>query len=150
MFKTEDGEFIIESGALSLYLVEKYGGSDSKLLGHPDQRLKLLQWIFYGPSTFNPGIVGLWHDEDLKSSPAKLAKFKENLEQKNLTLLSNALGDSNHYLLGSEFTLADIVVSYSLIGLNLMGYIDAEKFPNVAAYIARLMKRESFITAYSV
>lgn len=146
----ENGGHIIESGAIALYIIEKYAESTPILLGSAEHRAELLQWTFYGPSTFYPDIVPIWKDPSVKGSPEKLEQLKKQIYEKNFALISNALSNGNQYLLGSEFSLADIVVGYSLAGLHFLGWIDAEKAPLISAYMARLMERPSFKLAYSV
>lgn len=148
LLKLEDGDYIMESGAIGLHLVEKYGGSESKLLGRPEQRPKLLQWTFYGPATFYNDIVPIWKDENVKNNKEKLEELKQGVYNKNFALIAKALSNGNEYLLGNEFTLADIVVGYNLIGLKYLGWIDAEKAPAVAAYTDRILTRPSFQRAY--
>lgn len=139
----------MESGAIGLYLVEKYGGSTSTLLGTPEQRAKLLQWTFYGPATFYNDILPIWKDDNVKNNKEKLEELKQKVYAKNFALITKALSNGNEYLLGNEFTLADIVVGYNLVGLQYLGWIDAEKVPSLAAYTARLLARPSFQLAYS-
>lgn len=143
MFKTEEGEYIFESGAISLFLVEKYGGEQVSILGAPEKRAKLLQWIFYAPSTLYPMFAPAYSEKDAD----KLAKLKENFQTKAFTTISNALGESSPYLLGEQFTLADVAVGYLLVGAKQLGWV--EGFPKIAAYVDRLMERPSFQAVYA-
>jgi len=47
------------------------------------------------------------------------------------------------YLLGDEFTAADVMMGYSVNGAKLAGLLD-DRFPNVDAYVGRLAARPAF------
>lgn len=139
---------MIESGAIALYLVEKYGGKDHPLLGKPETRGKLLQWLFYGPATFYPRITPPYADESFKKDEAKMKALRESFEQTSYPLLNSAL-ENSEYLLGNEFTLADIMMGYYVDSLRFLGWLDEKNHPKLAAYMARLDSRRSFKLAYT-
>lgn len=131
-----------------MYLVEKYGGAQVSILGSPEQRAKLLQWLFYGPATLYPLIAPAYSPET-SSNPEKMEELKKNVQAKAWVMVANALGESSPYLLGEQFTLADVHVGYMLVGAKHLGWIDAATHPKIAAYVDRLMERPSFQAAYA-
>lgn len=148
IFKTEEGDHIIECGAISLFLVEKYGGAQVSILGTPEQRAKLLQWLFYGPATLYPMVAPAYNPE-VSGNPEKMEELKKKVHEKAFVMISNALGESSPYLLGEQFTLADVHVGYMLVGAKHLGWVDAAAHPKIAAYVDRLMERPSFQAAYA-
>lgn len=141
MYTTEDGEHVLESGAIAWYLTEKFGGKDHALFGKPEQRAKLLQWMFYSPATFYPSIAAAYAEPALSNAEEK-AKLKKRVNETVLVQLARELGDKK-YLLGDEFTLADIAIGYELVGAHHLGWLGSD-FPTLQAYMSRLMERESF------
>lgn len=132
-----------------MHLIEKYGGENPALFGKPEQRLKLLQWIFYGPATLYPMIAPVY-DPAVKADEARVNKMRENVDKKAFPLIAAALReDDTGYLLGDQFTLADIMVGYMLVGAKHVDWLDPATHPKVSAYVDRLMERPSFQAAFS-
>ncbi len=118
-----DGDFaLFESGAILLYLNQKYGGKDLSI----EQQSILAQWVLFGNSTLATGI------------------FTEASREKELPRLMAPLHEllSKHpYLLGDEFSVADIAVGSILIYIPLMLKIDLSAYPAVVNYIQALSSR---------
>ncbi|MFQ5666550.1 MAG: glutathione S-transferase family protein [Candidatus Binatia bacterium] len=56
--------------------------------------------------------------------------------------------DDRDYLVGSEFTGADIMVGYTLNMANVFG-VSLESFPAVSKYFERLSARPAYLKAMS-
>ena len=118
-----DGDFaIFESGAILLYLNQKY---DAKELSVEQQAI-LSQWVLFGNSTLATGIF-------VETSRAK--------ELPKLMAPLNEILSKHTYLLGDEFTVADIAVGSILIYIPLMLKIDLSAYPAVVNYIQALSNR---------
>jgi glutathione S-transferase len=136
VFKTAEGKVLLESGAITLHLVEKYGGLDHPLFGKPEQRPQLLQWLFYAPATLYPAILPAYgSDAEAKE------KAQERLNSAQLAFISSELG-TKQFILGDDFSLADVSLAYELAGLSHLKWLS--KFPNVQDYINRLLERPAF------
>ncbi|OUL36065.1 glutathione S-transferase family protein [Nostoc sp. 106C] len=121
-----DGDFQIwESGAILLYLADKYGKTPLS----PELRGVLYQWVLFANATLGPGIFG-----------------EENREQEMPRLLTplNNIFEQQPFLLGNEFSAADVAVgsilSYSLLLLKL----DLSSYPAVLDYVKRMSERPAF------
>ena len=49
--------------------------------------------------------------------------------------------EGHDFIAGNAFSAADIMLSYLVLGANVFGLLDANRFPNTAAYMARLTER---------
>jgi glutathione S-transferase len=120
-----DGDFALwESGAILLYLAEKYGPALSF-----EQRTQASQWIFYANATMGPGIF---------SADTRAQEFP-----RNLNMLNQWLG-SRSYLLGDDFGVADVAVGALLSYIPMMLKLDLSEYAVVAAYLDRLAARPAF------
>lgn len=140
ILKMPCGKVVLESGAMAMHLVEKYGGLDHPLFGKPENRLEMLQWLFYAPSTLYPMVGGYYITDE-----AGRQKLLDRLNKQHLPFLAKSLGDKK-FLCGDEFTLADAFMGYELAGLQHLKWL--ENFPTLDAYVGRLMQRPSFAATF--
>lgn len=121
-----DGEVKIwESGAILLYLAEKYGpGADSS-----ERRAALSQWVMFANATL---ALGLFLEDRRDSETPKL-----------LNPL-NGLLEQQSFLVGNELSVADIAVGAYLHYSVFMASLDLIPYPAVQAYLTRLSERPAF------
>jgi glutathione S-transferase len=112
-----------ESGAILLYLAEKYGNAPKTLEG----RLGLYCWIMYANATLTPPMMENRH--------AHVMRVVEPLD--------DVLADRK-FLLGDELTAADVAVGGMTAWSALALRIDYSGLPNVASYLRRLAERPAF------
>lgn len=146
-----DGDITIgESGAIVEYVLERYGnGRLAPAIGTP-LRGPFLQWLHFAESTaFQPLNVFVWHAR-YKGDADQLPTVMEDARtraQTTFAVIERAL-DGHDFLLGSEFSAADIMMGYTglaAFGLGALG----EGFPNLQAYLGRLQTRPAFQRAFA-
>ena len=118
-----DGDFQLwESGAILLYLAEKYGGISSDL----EQRTILTQWVLFGNSTLSSAIL-----------------VKENMAREAPGLLSaiDQILAHQPYLLGDRFSVADVAVGSILAYIPIMLKLDVSAYPEVVNETKQLMSK---------
>ncbi|MBP5973769.1 glutathione S-transferase family protein [Brasilonema sp. CT11] len=121
-----DGDFQLwESGAILLYLADKYGKSAQS----PEQRAKLAQWVLFANATLGPGIFG-----------------EENREREMPVLMTalNEIFERQPFLLGNEFTVADVAVGSILSYIPILLKLDLSPYPAVLNYMKQISERPAF------
>lgn len=120
-----DGDLKLwESGAILLYLAEKYGQPVSL-----EQRAEYTQWSLFANATLGPGI------------------FIEATREKETPRLLKPLDDRlahQPYLMGDEFTVADVAVGSMLAYIPMMLKMGYDDYPAIQAYVQRLLARPAF------
>lgn len=121
-----DGDFKLwESGAILLYLAEKYGKMPASLEG----RSEIAQWVLFGNATLGPGI------------------FVEASREKELPKLMTPLNEiltKQPFFLGQDFSVVDVAVGSILCYIPMMLKLDLSVYPAVLDYIKRLSERPAF------
>ena len=121
-----DGDFQLwESGAILLYIAEKYGQIPDSL----ETRSIFTQWVLFGNSTLATGLF--------------IEANREREMPKLLTSL-NQIFESQPFLLGDEFTVADVAVGSILAFITIMLKLDLSDYPSVVDYIKRISQRPAF------
>jgi glutathione S-transferase len=148
----EDGDVVMcESGAIVEYILERYG--EGRLAPAPGSglRARFLQWIHFAESTAFPplGIV-VWltlYRDDAGSHAALIEDVRARAAM-GLDFLERELGPGP-YLLGYDFSAADVMMGFSLVAARVLGVLD-DRFPAIHAYLARLEARPAYQEAIAV
>lgn len=142
----EDGGVrMTESGAICQFLTDKYGHAPFKrTLGDPDYPV-YLQWIHAGEATLTPPLAALAQHTVMRPPERRLAmvaaEAAETFRQR-LAALDQHLGETG-FLLGNDFTAADVMVGYALHLGSLLGLM-TDAPDDVAKYWQRLASREAY------
>jgi glutathione S-transferase len=143
-----DGITLWESGAMVEYLCEKYGKL-APLPGSP-KRAEFLQWVHFSEATAMPPLGSFFQNAFIKPEAERIAavvpEAKESVGKWLAVLDAHLKG--RKYLLGDEFTAADVMMGYTVNGAKFGGILDA-RYPNVEAYLTRLSERPAFQKASS-
>ena len=147
----EDGPIVmIESGAIVEYLLEQYGaGRLGPRAGEPG-RAAFLQWLHFAEATLLPPVLEILRHTLLKPEAERIAAVVTDGRARTgrtLDVLEGELGDKR-YLLGDEFTAADIMMAYGLQWAQQFGLLETR--PKLAAYLQRLLARPAALRAAEV
>jgi glutathione S-transferase len=118
-----DGDFKLwESGAILLYLAEKYGPKSLSL----EERSLINQWIFFGNATMAPEIFS--------------AETRDNALPRHMKMLNQHF-EHRSYILGNEFSVADVAIGSLLAYTLMLLKVDLSDYPAVTEYIQRMGER---------
>jgi glutathione S-transferase len=121
-----DGDFQLwESGAILLYLAEKYG----KIVYSSEEKAIFTQWVLFANSSLGTGIF-----------------IEANREKEMPRLLTplNEIFAKQPFLLGNDFTVADVAVGSILSYIPIMLKLDLSAYPAVVNYIQSISERPAF------
>ncbi len=141
---------MIESGAMVHYILERYGeGRLQPRAGSPENAL-FLQWSWFAEASLARPLGDMVHHRILKPEPERIpAVVEDGRERAEICLDAvEAALEGRDYLLGSEFSAADIMMGYSLALARRLGLLD-ERYPNVVAYMDRLGARPGFLIGFA-
>ncbi|WP_413165949.1 glutathione S-transferase family protein [Capilliphycus salinus ALCB114379] len=114
-----------ESGGILLYLADKYG----KMPDSPEKRGEIYQWVLFANSTLANGIFLEASRE--KETPRLMAPLNEIFQKQS-------------YIMGEDFTVADVAVGSILAYIPMMLKLDLSAYPAVLDYIKRVGERPAF------
>jgi len=139
-----DGDLeLFESMAINLYLAKTYGG---KLYpSDPHDEARALQWTIWGMTELEPQLIPMvlhkvFLPEDQRDP--SIVSAAEVAVERPLGVLDAHLSD-REYLLGGDFTIADLNVAGALASARFASF-DFSKFENVTRWMSRCTGRPSF------
>jgi glutathione S-transferase len=143
----EDGKVLAESGAITEFLAERFA-SDRLVPGKDSDQYPLyLQWLHFAESS---AALPLLMHYFLKVDGSE-TKFMASYNQKEVSLVLGYLNDhlsDNQWLVGEQFTAADILISFIIemaAGLGLLA-----DFPALQGYLTALSSRPAAIKAAEI
>jgi glutathione S-transferase len=141
-----DGELtMFESGAMVDYILDRYGEGRLRPPAGTPARALCQQWCWFSEATLlRPlGLTALQREPPEQVVAAALAKAHEAIDVVDAALAARA------YMIGAEFTAADVMMGYALALLEHLKLLDGDAHPHATAYVARLKTREAFQRALS-
>ena len=139
---TINGETLIESGAICHWLADRFPEKKLAPATTDPQRARYEQWMFFVPGTLEPPAFDiLMHTQILpgKKRIAAIVPFSTRRYQQVLRMLSKEL-DHDGYLLGEQFTCADIMLGTTLTWLPEL----LQDHPPLLAYTQRVTARPAY------
>jgi glutathione S-transferase len=134
VLETDDGETLIESGAILAYLAE----GTELLPDEPAERAHVMRWLFYEQAQIVPALAGL----RLRLAAGLLAPTDARAERRRaagaaaLSVIEGHLGE-RRFLAGERYTIADIAV-YGYVHVADEAGFDLAAYPALSAWIERV------------
>jgi len=141
------GQIIAESGAITEYLTEEYGGGKLMPEKNSAEYIKYKQWVHFAEgSAMLPALLLMF----LRVDGAKTNMLQSYAEKEMFNILSylNASVENTGYLVGNQLTSADILNSFLLENIYKASGLDA--FPTLKIYIEKLMQMPGSIKADTI
>jgi glutathione S-transferase len=133
---------VIEDGEVTI--CESGQGQLAPAVGSP-LRGRFLQWLHFAEGTAYPPLgVIVWHTfykGDADGLPGVIDDARDRARTA-LDFLEQALAGKS-YLLGDDFSGADIMVGFTLAVARALNVLD-DRYSQLAAYLARLEERSAF------
>ncbi len=121
-----DGDFKLwESGAILLYLAEKYG----KMPDTIEDRSVINQWVIFANTTLGPGLFR--EDRRERELPRLLPPLNNTLEQQP-------------FILGADLSVVDVAVGSYLHYARVVLSLEFTDYPAIEVYLKRLSGRPAF------
>jgi glutathione S-transferase len=138
----DDDGYIFESAAMCMQVGDLHpdAGLMPPLGSH--QRGLVYQWAVYAPAELEPPLFEAWRQAEQDPDRAAAARAKFDLAAE---VILGAL-EGGEYLLGDQFTVADVMIGTSLLFTTRAGFADELPGP-LKAYMARLSERPAFTRA---
>jgi glutathione S-transferase len=141
----EEGDLtLFESGAIIFHIAEHHAGL---LPEDANARARAITWMFAALSTVEPPILDLQTTRFLEGDQTwyeqRLPLVEERIRNR-LGELSGRLGDADW--LDGAFSAGDLMMVAVLLRLKASGMLD--KYPNLAAYVARGEARPAYKRAF--
>jgi glutathione S-transferase len=127
---------ITEAAAICTYLADEFPAARLNIPVGDPHRGVYLKWLFFGPSCFEPAITERAYPrrEPPPRSTLGFGDFDTVID-----VLAKAAGAAGPYLMGTQFTAADVIIGSGL-RWGMMFKLVPER-PQFAAYVARLNER---------
>jgi len=137
---------IFESGAMLLYLAEKFNAFLPK---DPANRAEMLSWLFWqmGSAPYVGGGFGHFYTYASEKQQYPIDRFTMETKRQ-LDVLNRQLAD-NRYVTGDDYTIADIAIFPWYGGLvihnqyNAAEFLEAESYTHVVRWAKELDARET-------
>ena len=138
---------VFESGAILIYLAEKYG----KLLPTGMRARKaVLEWLMWQMSGLGPMLGQNGHFLLYAPEPIPYAIARYGDEAKRLySVLDGQLGRTGAHVAGADYTIADIA-SFAWIRTHRAQGMNLDDYPNLKAWYERVFAREPVRTGLAV
>ena len=115
---TVDDRTMIESGAMLVYLADRFADRGLAPALDAPERAAYLQWIFFGATQLEPPLDVIFKNPDPDVKAKQAIEFHAAAQ-----VLEAALADGRAFLLGDTFTAADIAVGSVLGWARAMGLL---------------------------
>lgn len=153
---TDQGLTIAESGAIIEYLVERYGGGRLVPPAGSPERLRYTYWLHFAEGSAQPFLLLKLIFGRVATAPmpffvrpvAKtisgraISSFIQPNIDRQLDYMEAELGKSAWFA-GSEFTAADVQMSFPLEAATMRGGLD-ERRPRLMAFLKRIHERPAY------
>lgn len=141
----ETGVKMMETGAIMLYLAEKYG----KFIGEGNDRLKTIEWLMWQMGGLGPMAGQAHHFLRFNKGKAPYAEERYGSETKRLYRVLNERLIGRDFIVGAEYTIADMAC-WPWISRFEWQEIDLNDFPALRDWYVRIAERPATKRGYDV
>ena len=138
----DNGTILYEAGAICMYLTDKFAEKGLAPAMNTPERGLYYQWMFFAPATMEPPLMNIFLHTKLLPEEERLPQLVEPSTKqfhkiaKNL----NQVMKGRSYLLGEQFTTADIMIASTLQWFP--EFMDDRS--NLQDYVSRISERPAY------
>ena len=140
----EAGVELMESGAIMLYLAEKYG----RFLEVGEGRLRVIEWLMWQMGGIGPFLGQVHHFLKFNPGKAPYAEERFSKEARRLYGVLDRRLEGREFVAG-EYSIADMAI-WPWISRFEWQQIDLNEFPNVRDWYVRIAERPAVQRGYQV
>ncbi|CAO1625345.1 unnamed protein product [Parajaminaea phylloscopi] len=145
-----DGDLVLsESMAIATYILEKHATREQRLSLVPEQADPLwtdyLYWLYFGLNTLAPASYACMfpYFDDKVADDSLARSFPRKRFQNNLSALDKRLATSS-FVAGDRFTLADVMILWTLTGQRDFLPYSLEPYPSIVRYLDAITSRPAY------
>ena len=140
-----DGDVVLaESGAVVEYIVARYGEGRLKLSATHLDFAQFLYWFHFANGTLQANMGRLMILNRLKLADDNQILLSTKARVDRAFDLLDVRTREAEYLAGYEFTLADIMIGFSLTTMRYFQPYDLAHCPNIIRYLGRISARPAY------
>ncbi|MEX3007466.1 glutathione S-transferase family protein [Hoeflea sp. TYP-13] len=141
----DNGLKLMESGAIMIYLAEKYG---KFIPADPIAKIRVLEWLMWQMGGLGPMAGQVHHFVHFNPGKAEYAEERFSAEANRLYGVLDKRLEGRDYIV-DEYTIADMAC-WPWVSRYEWQQIDLTQYPNVRAWYQRLAAREAVQRGYHV
>lgn len=141
---TDKGKTIIESAAITTYIVDQFAPTDFSPNQEEEDYYEYLELMHYAEGSAMLPLLLLLYSRALGDNAAPLFERIFSEISLHLGYLSDCLGD-NKFFFRNKFSGVDTMISFVLEGANISGSL--ETFPNLVTALERYQARPAYLKA---
>ena len=142
----ENNITLMESGAIMLYLAEKY----NKFLPNDSiNKFKCIEWLNFQTGSQGPMLGQAHHFLKFNKGKSAYAEERYHKEAERLYKVMNKQLMKNTYLAGEEYTIADIA-AWPWVARFEWHQVDLKKYEYVTTWYTKISSREAVQKGYDV
>ncbi|MBT0957236.1 glutathione S-transferase family protein [Alphaproteobacteria bacterium KMM 3653] len=144
----ETGIHLMETGAIMLYLANKY----NKFQAEGDEYWRMVEWLMWQMGGLGPMLGQMHHFVKYNPGKSEYSEERYTKEGRRLYKVLNTRLEGRDYVAGEGkgiYTIADMAM-WPWISRHDFQKIDLADFPNVKAWYERLLERPALQRGYHV
>ncbi|KAJ7312904.1 putative glutathione S-transferase [Mycena albidolilacea] len=139
----QDGDLTLaESGACVEYISHRHAGGALFLPPTHADYPHFLYWWHWSNSTFQPAVAALMAGQGLEDDNPRKVALKDRV-RRALVVLDKRL-EMNQWLAGEEFTVADVMIVFTLTTMRYFYPYSLGEYASVVKYLQRVGAREAY------
>ena len=146
IFDHENKISLMESGAIMIYLAEKY---KNFIPTANVERMKCLEWLNFQTGSQGPMLGQAHHFLKFNKGKSEYAETRYHNEAERLYKVINIQLEKNKYIAGNEYTIADIAI-WPWIARFEWHSIDIKKYKYVANWYTNISYRAAVQKGYDI